>query len=126
MTVDDMENPYKPLLTGALAIAVLLGIGTFVYQHVERWPVIDAMYFSAATLTTVGYGDITPKTEIGKVFTIFFMFSGIGTVLMVMSSFSTIYLKSIESLSRREPHYKKGLIEGLRHRYRYRRNSVYR
>jgi len=115
-----MHHPYRAAVTGMLAIAVLLGLGTFAYQQIEGWSAIDAMYFCAATLTTVGYGDVVPQTNFGKIFTIFYMFSGIGVVLMVLASLGSAYLRSIERLSEKEPRYQKGIVAKLRHKYRYR------
>jgi len=39
------------------------------------------LYISGVTLTTVGYGDLTPTTAAGKVFTILYMLVGIGIIL---------------------------------------------
>lgn len=67
-----------------LMLLVLFGGATF-YHFIEKWRYIDALYFSAATMTTVGYGDITPKSDAGKIFTIFFVFTGVGMALYGLS-----------------------------------------
>ncbi len=67
----------------------LLGITTFVYlligmefyHLVEKWRYLDAAYFSVTTLTTVGYGDFSPQTDLGKAFTIGYILLGIGLIL---------------------------------------------
>lgn len=41
---------------------------------------LDAVYFSVATMTTVGYGDVTPKTGIGRLLTIFMILTGIAVI----------------------------------------------
>ena len=65
-------------------VIILFGSATF-YHYAEKWRYLDALYFSAATMTTVGYGDITPKSDAGKIFTIFFMFAGVGVALYGLS-----------------------------------------
>ncbi len=61
-----------------LAILILNLFGIIAYHYLEHWNWVDSLYFSSATLTTVGYGDITPKSEIGRIFTIFYMWSGVS------------------------------------------------
>lgn len=60
---------------------VTLLSGTVFYWHVEGWSLLDAFYFSAVTLTTVGYGDLAPATALGKIFTVFYLFVGIGLIV---------------------------------------------
>jgi voltage-gated potassium channel len=63
-----------------LEVITLLG-GTIFYSSVEGWSVVDAFYFSVTTLTTVGLGDLTPKTTIAKLFTVVYIFAGLSIIL---------------------------------------------
>lgn len=58
------------------------------YHFLEGWDYIDALYFSVITLTTVGYGDFSPQTMGGKLFTIFYIFIGLG---MILSFLHTVF-----------------------------------
>ena len=67
------ENPEFRGLAAITALALVSG--TLFYWQVEGWSVLDSIYFSVITLTTVGYGDLAPTTAAGKVFTIFYGFA---------------------------------------------------
>lgn len=54
--------------------------GTVFYHFVEDLNWLDALYFCVITLTTIGYGDIVPHTDIGKAFTIFYVLLGVGII----------------------------------------------
>jgi voltage-gated potassium channel len=60
---------------------VALTTGTIFYWLVEGWRLVDSLYFSAATLTTVGYGDFSPQTDAGKLFTVVYVLVGVGVML---------------------------------------------
>jgi hypothetical protein len=60
-----------------MAVAVI-GLGTLFYHNVEGWRWLDALYFCVVTLVTIGYGDFTPKTDGGKLFTIVYILIGLG------------------------------------------------
>ena len=62
-------------------VIVTLGAGTLFYWRVEGWSLPDSFYFSSITLTTVGYGDLAPETAAGKLFTVFYIFTGIGLIV---------------------------------------------
>ncbi len=69
------DKEFRALFFWVLGI---LAMGTWFYARVEHWRPLDALYFTITTLTTVGYGDFYPKTDAGKIFTIFYIFVGIG------------------------------------------------
>ena len=76
------RDMFKQPETRALMImaVVVLMIGVVFYVNVEHWSLVDAVYFSVVTLGTVGYGDITPKTDVGKIFTTFYIIFGLAVI----------------------------------------------
>lgn len=64
-----------------LSVLAILVVGTTFYTIVEDWTVIEALYFTVITLTTIGYGDLHPTTEFSRLFTIFFVLAGVSTLL---------------------------------------------
>ena len=66
-----------------------LSTGTIFYSLQEGWSLVDALYFSVTTLTTVGLGDLAPATTIGKLFTIVYIFSGIGLLAGFINTVAT-------------------------------------
>lgn len=69
---------HKKITFAIIFFLVFLLSGAYIYSNIEGWRYIDSLYFSVATVTTVGYGDFVPQTDIGKIFTIFFSLIGIG------------------------------------------------
>lgn len=64
-----------------LAIIGYMFVGVIGFSCIfEKWRVVDSLYFSVVTFTTVGYGDLVPTTEAGKLFAILFSFAGISIV----------------------------------------------
>ena len=59
---------------------MVLLIGTLVYSAIEGWSLVDSFYFSSVALTAVGFGDLTPSSDFSKIFTVFYIFSGIAIV----------------------------------------------
>ena len=71
---------YNVVLIAALII-IFLVIGTLFYHYAEGLSLVNAVYFTAMTLTTVGYGDFAPQTDAGKLFTSVFALFGVGIFL---------------------------------------------
>jgi voltage-gated potassium channel len=72
----------------SLGLLTLIAIvsGTAFYSLAEGLRVVDAFYFSVVTLTTVGYGDFAPETDVGKLFTAVYVLLGIGILLSFVTT----------------------------------------
>lgn len=92
----EYEKVRRNFRLAASFAGLVLAIGTVFYHIVEKLDWLDSVYFCVITLATVGYGDITPRTQLGKFFTIFYVLTGVG----IIATFANLFLKS--SALRRE------------------------
>ena len=98
----------KDTLQGIVTIIIYLIVGVIAYSFVfEDWHWIDSLYFSMITFTTVGYGDIAPETQWGRLFTSVYAVSGvfiIGSIIGLISErLAMVQLKAVkESIKKRE------------------------
>jgi voltage-gated potassium channel len=62
--------------------ALLLGAGSVGYRWIEGdpWTYFDGFYMTAITLTTIGYGEVHPLSNAGRLFTVVLAYSGIFTL----------------------------------------------
>lgn len=82
------DDEYRDLL---ITTFMILLMGTLTYHYLEGWGIIDSLYFSVVTLTTIGYGDFTPKTDAGKLFTVLYIIVGIGMILSFINTIQHHY-----------------------------------
>jgi voltage-gated potassium channel len=61
----------------AAGVFVILA-GTFVYSWLEGWSLLDSLYATVITVTTVGYGDVSPHSAAGRLFAVFFTLLAVG------------------------------------------------
>lgn len=80
-----------------ILVVILMIIGTISFHFIEKWSYMDSFYFTGVTLTTIGYGDLVPITDSGKVFTILFSLMGIGVFLYALSVIAENYFVKKET-----------------------------
>ena len=91
--------------------SIIILISSAVIARVEHHNFIDAIWWSVATVTTVGYGDIVPQTLVGKAVAVVLMFSGIATLGLLTSSLNNIFVRSGRQTERKLAEIEKELAE---------------
>jgi len=75
----------KQIYVAGTIVLALLFTGTLAYHALEGWSYLDSLYFTAMTVTTIGYGDFMPTTPESKLFTIVFALAGVSIILYTLS-----------------------------------------
>jgi len=75
------------------ALLALFSAGVAGYIFIEGWNFLDALYMTVITLATIGYGEVHPLSNTGRVFTIFLILGGIGTMTYIFSSITALLIE---------------------------------
>lgn len=93
MNEEEHKAYHRRLIYVFVELAILFFGGAYFYHRVEGWRMLDSMYYAATTMTTVGYGDFSPKTDIGKIFSIFYLFTSVGLALYGLSNLAAHFVE---------------------------------
>ena len=114
--MDSVEQKYRririDLQRGGLALTLIFITGTLWYRLVEQWHWLDAVYMTVITLTTVGYGEIQPLGDRGRIFTIALILAGVITIGYIVNRFTEALIEGYFIEGRRLRQQKK-LVESL-------------
>ena len=80
-------------LKGAILVLLLTIVGTAGFMFFEQYSLLDALYMTVITMSTVGYGTEHPLTPWGKLFTIIFIIVSLGVVGYFISQITQHFLK---------------------------------
>jgi voltage-gated potassium channel len=89
---------------GILAIVLLIVViaGTIGFSVTEKLSVEDAFYFTIVTVATVGYGDIAPVTQAGRILSVVLIVVGVGAFTGVIVDASGYFAERRQNKVRRE------------------------
>ncbi len=68
-----------PFLGIMLILGGMVSLGTVGYMVIEKWPLLDALFMTAITMSTIGYGEVRPLSPAGRIFTIGLIVLGVVT-----------------------------------------------
>ncbi len=106
----------KQLVRGAIALAGIVLIGTLWYWLVEKWSFSESAYMTVITLSTVGFSEVRPLGERGRLFTIGLILMGLLTIGYIVNRFTEALIQGYfqEGIKLRQ---EKSLIESLEQHY---------
>ncbi len=79
-------------INGAIILVLTAG-GTAGYMLIEGWPFLEALYMTAITVTTVGFGEVNPLSPTGRVFTLVLILFGVGSVVYILSELTEVLVE---------------------------------
>lgn len=78
-------RPVRQLRLALLCLAALIAVGTVGYCQIEGWRPLEGLYMTVITLTTVGFTEVHPLSDLGRLFTIGLIAFGVFLVTWVAS-----------------------------------------
>jgi len=87
----------------ALAVSIMGGIlltSACVFSYLEDMSLLDSFYFSTITFTSVGFGDHTPKSSLGRFMVVVFSFLSMGTIVWALEKLGEVNLIIAKTLVR--------------------------
>ena len=69
-----------------LSVLVIVAFGTIGYATVEGWPVFDSLYMTIITLASIGFQEVHPLSDSGRLFTMILIVLGFGVVSVVLTT----------------------------------------
>ena len=91
-------TPAQRLLVSCILLIVTITSATCVLVALHEFDVVDALYFVVMTMTTVGYGDVSPEKKGGRIFTVVFCILGPLLLGRSVTSFVEMHIESIDLL----------------------------
>ncbi|KAH6647680.1 ion channel protein, partial [Truncatella angustata] len=87
-----LTTSQRTLMLQTIMFLLYLLIGALVFSHIEDWQYLDAVYWADVTLFTVGYGDYSPSTTLGRGLLIPYALVGVISLGLVIGSIRSLML----------------------------------
>lgn len=107
-----MRRTEHPLLRFRLAVILLVivvVVGTAGYTLIDGWSLLDSFYMVIITISTVGYTEVHPQDEAGRLFTSALIIVGVGTMLYGFGVFAEALTDNAFGRYRRDRHLRQDL-----------------
>ncbi|MEN8189917.1 MAG: NAD-binding protein [Thermodesulfobacteriota bacterium] len=83
------------LKIASLMAVTIIGLGIIVFMWLENYSFVDALYMSVITLTTVGFGEVNPLSEAGRLFTTIYILIGFSGLAFVSHALIESLLETV-------------------------------
>lgn len=86
-------GPEKKIKLAFGLVVSFLALGTIGYVLIDHYSPLEAFYMTVITISTVGYGEIRELSELGRIFTIFLILSGVGCIAFLAGAFTELIME---------------------------------
>ena len=101
-----MKKEKNILLTVGIIAVCYIFITALVMFNVEESTMFqdffDALYWATTTLTTVGYGDIYPATDLGRIISMFSAIFGVAVIALPSGVITASYLDELREIKQNQ------------------------
>lgn len=82
----ELTMSQRTLMLQTLAFLVYLLVGALIFSHIENWKYLDGIYWADVTLFTIGFGDFSPQTTLGRALLMPYALVGVTSLGLVIGS----------------------------------------
>lgn len=86
MSLAEAHKVHRNFMVLAAITVFVIATGAIVMHYLEQLTWVNSFYFAVVSLLTVGYGDIVPTTDPGKIFVCFYLLVGVGILATFASN----------------------------------------
>ena len=97
-----IDNPLLRFRLPAVLLVIIIAIGTAGYMLIEGWNFLDAFFMVIITISTVGYTEVHPLSDVGRIFTSVLIVVGVGTMLFGFGVFAETLAENSFGVFRRQ------------------------
>jgi voltage-gated potassium channel len=87
-----VRGAVSTIVVATAAVVVLGGLLMRIFDHREYSSIWDGMWWAMQTVTTVGYGDVTPARWTGRLIACFVMLEGIAFLAIVTAAITSTFV----------------------------------
>jgi len=95
------QGSTKTVKPALVILSCLLVAGTIGYSFIEGWSLLDSLYMTIITLSTVGYRELAPLSTAGKLFTSMIIVFGVGTLAYALKAMVETLVERSSMIQRR-------------------------
>jgi voltage-gated potassium channel len=86
------ENPFRKIYIILVLMMLAISVGVGGFMIIEHYTLLDALFMTVITVSTVGYQEVAPLSNEGKVFAMILIVTNLGLFTYAISAFTSFFL----------------------------------